>query len=89
MVAAVGMKDCVIVDTADAVLVADKGADQHVKSVVERLKDEGRDECRVHRKVYRPWGHYDVVHSGEGFKIKLIVVNPGQMLSLQMHQHRA
>ena len=89
MVAAVGMKDCVIVDTADAVLVAGKGADQHVKNVVERLKGEGRDECRVHRKVYRPWGHYDVVHSGEGFKIKLIVVNPGQMLSLQMHHHRA
>ena len=89
MVAAVGMKDCVIVDTADAVLVADKGADQDVRTVVERLKGEGRDECRVHRKVYRPWGHYDVVHAGEGFKIKLIVVNPGQRLSLQMHHHRA
>ena len=89
MVAAVGMKDCVIVDTADAVLVADKSAVQDVRNVVERLKGEGRDECRVHRKVYRPWGCYDVVHNSEGFKIKLIAVNPGQRLSLQMHQHRA
>ena len=89
MVAAVGMKDCVIVDTADAVLVADKSAVQDVRNVVERLKGEGRDECKVHRKVYRPWGCYDVVHNSEGFKIKLIAVNPGQRLSLQMHQHRA
>ena len=89
MVVAVGMKDCVIVNTADAVLVAEKGADQGVKSVVERLKGEGRDEYRAHRKVYRPWGYYDVVQSGEGFKIKLIAVDPGQRLSLQMHQHRA
>ena len=89
MVAAVGMKDCVIVDTPDAVLVADKGADQDVRNVVERLKGEDRHEYRVHRKVYRPWGYYDVVHSGEGFKIKLIAVDPGQSLSLQMHHHRA
>ena len=89
MVAAVGMKGCVIVDTADAILVADKDADQHVRSVVQRLRVEGRDEHRVHRKIYRPWGSYDVVHSGEGFKIKLIAVEPGQKLSLQMHRHRA
>ena len=89
MVAAVGMKDCVIVDTADAVLVAAKGAVQEVRKVVARIEAEGRDECRVHRKVYRPWGSYEVVSSGEGFKVKRMTVNPGQRLSLQMHHHRA
>lgn len=89
MVAAVGMKGCVIVDTADAVLVADKSAAQDVAKVVKRLEAEGRDECRIHRKVHRPWGSYDVVHSGDGFGIKLIAVDPGQSLSLQMHHHRA
>lgn len=89
VVAAVGVKDCVIVDTADAVLVAAKSAVQDVRKVVERLKRDGRDECKVHRKAYRPWGSYEVVYSGDGFKIKHITVNPGQSLSLQMHQHRA
>ena len=89
VVAVVGMKDSVIVDTADALLVADKSATQDVRKVVERLRTEGREEYRVHRKVYRPWGAYDVVHGGAGFKIKHITVNPGQRLSLQMHHHRA
>ena len=89
VVAAVGVTDCVIVDTADAVLVAAKRADQHVRKVVERLGADGRDECKVHRKVYRPWGSYDVVSGGDGFKVKHITVNPGQRLSLQMHRHRA
>lgn len=89
VVAAVGVTDCVIVDTADAVLVAAKSAVQDVRKVVERLKRDGRDECKVHRKAYRPWGSYEVVYSGDGFKIKHITVNPGQSLSLQMHQHRA
>ena len=89
MVAAVGVADCVIVDTADAVLVADKNMVQDVKKVVEKLKNSGREEYKIHRKVYRPWGSYDFVHGGHGFKIKHITVNPGQMLSLQMHRHRA
>ena len=89
VVAAVGMTDCVIVDTADAVLVADKSSVQDVKRVVEQLKSAGRDEYQIHRKVYRPWGAYDFVHGGHGFKIKHITVNPGQRLSLQMHHHRA
>ena len=89
MVAVVGMTDCVFVDTADAVFVASKSAVQDVRKVVDRLKADGRDECKVHRKAYRPWGSYDVVHSGDGFKIKHIMVNPGQRLSLQMHRHRA
>ena len=89
LVAAVGVADCVIVDTADAVLVAGKSTVQDVKKVVEQLRSVGRDEYKVHRKVYRPWGSYDFVHGGCGFKIKHITVNPGQRLSLQMHQHRA
>ena len=89
VVAAVGVADCVIVDTADAVLVADKNMVQDVKKVVEKLKNSGREEYKIHRKVYRPWGSYDFVHGGHGFKIKHITVNPGQMLSLQLHRHRA
>ena len=89
VVAAVGVTDCVIVDTADAVLVAGKTAVQDVKKVVERLEGDGRDECKVHRKVYRPWGSFDAVYGGDGFKVKHITVNPGQRLSLQMHHHRA
>lgn len=89
LVVAVGVADCVIVDTADAVLVAGKSAVRDVKKVVEQLKSSGRDEYKVHRKVYRPWGSYDFVHGGCGFKVKHITVNPGQRLSLQMHHHRA
>ncbi len=89
LVAAVGVADCVIVDTADAVLVARKSAAQDVRKVVERLRADGREEYRVHRKVHRPWGAYDVVHGGAGLKIKHLTVNPGQRLSLQMHHHRA
>ena len=89
LVAAVGVSDCVIVDTADAVLVAHKSAVQEVRKVVERLDGAGRDESRVHRKTHRPWGSYEVVHGGEGFKVKQVTVNPGQRLSLQMHHHRA
>lgn len=89
LVAAVGVADCVIVDTADAVLVAGKSRVQDVKKVVEHLRSVGREECKVHRKVHRPWGSYDFVHGGRGFKIKHITVDPGQRLSLQVHQHRA
>ena len=79
------MTDLVIVDTADAVLVADKNAAQDVKKVVERLERAGRNEYRNHRKVFRPWGNYDSVHGGDGFKVKHITVQPGQKLSLQAH----
>ena len=89
LVAAVGVDDLVIVDTPDALLVAEKKASQDVKKVVERLEGGNREEHRTHRKVYRPWGNYDSVHGGDGFKIKHIVVQPGQRLSLQAHRHRA
>ena len=89
VVAAVGVDGLVIIDTADAVLVAGKGTDQEVKNVVERLERADREEHRTHRKVYRPWGNYDSVHGGAGFKVKHIVVRPGQRLSLQAHRYRA
>jgi len=89
VVAAVGVTDSVIVDTADALLVASKSAVQDVKTIVEQLKHENRDESMIHRKAYRPWGSYDAVYSGDGFKIKHLTVDPGHRLSLQMHQHRA
>ena len=89
VVAVVGVADLVIVDTADALLVAGKGAAQNVKKVVAHLERSERQEHRTHRKVFRPWGNYDSVHGGEGFKVKHIVVHPGQRLSLQAHRHRA
>ncbi len=89
MVAAVGVSDLVIVDTADAVLVAHRNAVQDMGKVVARLRSAGREEHRAHRKVHRPWGTFDDVYGGDGFKVKHIVVQPEQVLSLQSHQHRA
>jgi len=89
LVTALGVEDLVIIDTPDALLVAGKHATQDTKKLVERLKQDDRDECRYHRKVYRPWGHYDSVHSGNRFQVKHIIVDPGQQLSLQSHRHRA
>ena len=89
LVAVAGASDLVVVDTADAVLVAGRDAHQQVAKVTERLERTGRDEYRSHRKVHRPWGSYDSVHGGDGFKVKHITVDPGQRLSLQMHRRRA
>jgi len=89
LVAAVGCQDMVVVETADAVLVTSKSHAQNVKKVVERLKAEGRSHGQHHRKVFRPWGWYDSIDSGERFQVKRIVVNPGASLSLQLHHHRA
>lgn len=89
LVACVGVEDMVVVETPDAVLVAHMSKTQHVKKIVDNLKREGRPEGELHRKVFRPWGWYDGVDSGERFQVKRIVVNPGASLSLQMHHHRA
>ena len=88
-VAAIGVKDMVIVETADAVLVAHKDQVQQVKHVVDFLKKNKRKEHINHTKVYRPWGSYEEVDLGERFQVKRITVNPGEKLSLQMHHHRA
>ena len=83
------MDDLVIVETADAVLVAKKDATQGVKEVVETLKLRQRKEHAAHRRVYRPWGYYESIDEGERFQVKRIMVNPGARLSLQFHHHRA
>lgn len=89
MVATVGVDDVVIIDTADATLVARKDRVQDVKEVVDRLKASGRSEHLSHRMVHRPWGSYDSIGMGERFQVKHIVVKPGAALSLQKHHHRA
>ena len=89
LVAGIGLDHIVVVETPDAVLVADKRRTQDVKHIVSRLKQEGHALAHHHRKVYRPWGWYDVIDSGERFQVKRIVVNPGARLSMQMHHHRA
>ncbi len=89
LVAAVGLKDHVVVETADAVMVAPRDRVQDVKLLVSKLKDMGRSEPGLHREVFRPWGSYDSVDAGEGFQVKRLKVKPGAVLSLQMHHHRA
>lgn len=89
LVACVGLRDLVVVETPDAVMVAAKDRTQEVKAIVARLKELGRSEVAAHRKIYRPWGYYDSIDNGERFQVKRIVVNPGASLSLQMHHHRA
>lgn len=89
LLAAVGLRDHVVVETADAVLVADRARVQDVKAIVGQLERAGRTERAFHRRVYRPWGSYEGVAAAERFQVKRIVVNPGQQLSLQMHHHRA
>ena len=89
LVAAVGLEDCIVIETSDAVMVASRGRVQDVKRLVDRMKKSGRTETSLHRKVVRPWGSYDSVDQGERFQVKRIVVNPGAQLSLQMHHHRA
>lgn len=89
LVAAVGVDNLVIIETEDAVLVADRHQAQDTKHIVNRLKADKRRECRAHQRVYRPWGHYRSMVNSDGFQVKEIVVNPGQTLSLQLHHHRA
>ena len=89
LVATVGIKDLVIVETHDVVLVADREQAQEVKQIVEQLKREQRAEENFHRIVYRPWGSFDSVDEGERYKVKRITVKPGARLSKQKHHHRA
>ncbi|MFC6635518.1 mannose-1-phosphate guanylyltransferase/mannose-6-phosphate isomerase [Microbulbifer taiwanensis] len=89
LVTAIGVKDLVIVDTKNAVMVAPKDRAQEVKALVEKIQQAGRDEHLLHREVVRPWGKYDSIGNGDRFQVKRITVNPGASLSLQMHHHRA
>ena len=89
LVACVGIENMVVVETPDAILVVHKDKTQDVKLIVDKLRQQGRSEGHLHRKVFRPWGWYDGVEFGERFQVKRIVVKPGAALSLQMHHHRA
>jgi mannose-1-phosphate guanylyltransferase/mannose-6-phosphate isomerase len=87
--ATVGLDNIIVVETADAVLVANKEKAQDVKEIVSRLKAQRRAECKTHRQVYRPWGSYEGIDAGARFQVKRLSVKPGAQLSLQMHHHRA
>lgn len=89
LVSAVGVSNLIIVDTPDAVLVADKSRAQDVKHVYAQLKAKGHSAHKIHRTVHRPWGTFTVLEESSRFKIKRIVVKPGASLSLQMHHHRS
>ena len=89
LLATLGLEGVVVVETADAVLVADRNRVQDVKTLVDKLREAGRSEQRLHTTVYRPWGHAETFRSGPGFLVKRITVSPGESLSLQMHRHRA
>ncbi len=89
LVATVGIEDAIVVETADAVLVASKNHTQDVRQVVDWLNRSGRAESQTHRRVYRPWGDYEQLDAGEGYQVKRLSVKPGAALSLQLHHHRA
>ena len=89
LVAAIGVDNLVVVETADAVLVADRHTVEDVKAIVSLLKKQGRSEASLHRQVYRPWGSYETLVNADRFQVKRIIVEPGGTLSLQKHHHRA
>jgi len=89
IIAAVGVENLIVIDTPDALLIADKTRSQDVKQIVGQLKKIGHEAYRLHRTVHRPWGTYTVLEEGPNFKMKRIVVKPGASLSLQMHHHRS
>lgn len=89
LVSLVGVEDVIVIETPDAVLVADKSRSQDVKHIVNQLIQTKREEHTLHRKVHRPWGWYDSVEEGDRFKVKRILINPKASLSLQKHHHRA
>ena len=89
LISVVGLDQVIVVETADAVLVAHKDHSENVKSITDQLKSADREELNNHRKVFRPWGYYDSIDMGDRFQVKRIVVYPGEKLSVQMHHHRA
>ena len=89
MIAAVGLKDHIVVETADAVLISPRNQVQDVKKLVDQLKQMEREEALTHKKEYRPWGLYEEISGSERFQVKRVTVKPGAVLSLQKHFHRA
>ena len=89
LISGIGLKDLIVVDTPDSLLITEKGKSQEVKKIVEKLKKEHRKEAIENRTMYRPWGSYTILAEGEGYKVKRITIKPGAKLSLQMHYHRS
>lgn len=89
LVTTVGLQNMVVIETKDAVLVADKNQSQNIKQIVDKLRANERPEEQFHRVVYRPWGHFDLVEEDQRFKVKRITVKPGARTSVQMHHHRS
>ncbi|MBS3018860.1 Alginate biosynthesis protein AlgA [Comamonas sp. PE63] len=89
LVSVLGVDNIIVIETKDAVMVAKKERSQDVKKIVDSIKKLGKSQATSHRQVYRPWGHYDSVDSGERYQVKRILVTPGQKLSVQMHHHRS
>jgi mannose-1-phosphate guanylyltransferase/mannose-6-phosphate isomerase len=89
LLAAVGIDNLVVVETKDAILVADRRRTEDVKAIVDALKAAGRPETNLHRQVYRPWGSYDSLENEDGFQVKRLIVNPGAVISLQLHNRRS
>ena len=89
LVTAVGLNNVIIAETKDSTLVVNKDRAQDVKHIVDKLKAEQRGETELHRQVFRPWGSYDSLENAAGFQVKRLSVNPGAVLSLQKHAHRA
>ena len=85
----IGIKDLIIIETADAILISDKNSSQEVKNIVKKMKEKNITEGQDHTKIYRPWGHYLTVVEDKRWQLKLIYVKPGEQLSLQMHHHRS
>ena len=89
LISTIGLEDFLIVETDDAILIAKKGETQKVKDIVNKLKENGRTEANEHVTIYRPWGSYTILEEGPRYKIKRVVVQPHEKLSLQMHYHRS
>jgi len=89
LVSAIGVDNLIIIDTKDALLVANKEYSQQINTIVNKLNESLRNETNFHRKIYRPWGYYDLLESGDGFQVKRLLINPGAKISLQKHLHRA
>jgi mannose-1-phosphate guanylyltransferase/mannose-6-phosphate isomerase len=89
LVTAVGLEDMIVIETKDSTLVVPKSRSQDVKALVDKLNANDREETRLHRQVFRPWGSYDSLENKDGFQVKRLIVNPGAVLSLQKHAHRA
>jgi mannose-1-phosphate guanylyltransferase len=89
LVSVIGVSDLVVVETKDSILITEKNQSDNISNIIDILKNQKREEADIHTKVYRPWGFFDIIESGDGFQVKKLQVNPGAKLSLQKHQYRS